>query len=191
MRLHTLQPQHIHALYAGMLDRGLSARTVHHVHTLLKETLSHTVKWGLLVRNPAEVTTPPRPKKKELEMWPVKTLQVFLRVASSSRYSDIYHLGVLTGLRRSELIGLTRNATDFEARQIMVVKSLQRIDGHGLVEGQPKTEKTRRTVAASPETIALLRRITRNRSKNPWRPAPPGLTLDSSLRSPTGHGLAA
>ena len=161
VKLQSLQPQHIQALYAGMLDRGLSGRTVHHVHVLLKEALSHAVKWGLLVRNPSEATTPPRPEKKELEMWPVETLVSFLQTTESSKYGDIYHLCVLTGMRRSELLGLTWNAIDFEACQIMVVKTLQRIDGHGLVEGQPKTEKSRRTVALSLETITLLRRVKR------------------------------
>ena len=164
VRLQRLQPRQIQELYADMLAQGLSERTVLHVHRLLKQTLSHAVKWGLLVRNPAEAVAPPRVEPTEIEMWDTPTLKSFLRAASESRYADIYELGILTGLRRSELLGLGWSCIDFDVGYLMVVKTLQRIDGHGLVEEKPKTQKSRRSVALSEASLALLRRVRANQS---------------------------
>ena len=159
VKLQVLQPRHIQEIYAGLLDRGLSERTVRHVHVLLKGALSHAVKWGLLTRNPSDATTPPRPKDKEMEMWDVATLQAFLATANKSRYANIYHLAILTGMRRSELLGVGWSAVDLDNCKLMVARTLQRITGMGLVEDRPKTPKSRRSIALSPEGIALLLRI--------------------------------
>ena len=122
------------------------------------------MKWGLLVRNPAEAVAPPWVEPTEIEMWDTPTLKSFLRAASESRYADIYELGILTGLRRSELLGLGWSCIDFDAGYLMVVKTLQRIDGHGLVEEKPKTQKSRRSVALSEASLALLGRVRANQS---------------------------
>src|SRR5207245_2516316 len=50
------------ALVAGRRDGsgGLSPRTVHHMHRLLKQALSQAVRWDLLVKNPADAVDPPK-----------------------------------------------------------------------------------------------------------------------------------
>ena len=159
VRLQRLQPGQIQELYANMLARGLSERTVLHVHRLFKQALSHAVKWGMLIRNPAEAVTPPRTEPNEIEVWDTPTLKSFLNAASESIYSDIYELGILTGLRRSEMLGLWWSCVDFDAGYLMVVRTLQRIDGYGLVEEKPKTQKSRRSVALGEAALALLRKV--------------------------------
>lgn len=161
VRLQELRPDQIQKMYSDLLARGISVTAVR-VHRLLKQALSHAVKWGLLIRNPVDATTPPRGEAQELEMWDIPTLRAFLDAASGSRYGTLYHLAVLTGLRRSELLGLTWKAVDLDARSLMVLKTLQRITGHGLVEGQPKTKRSRRPIALSPEAVKVLRRIRAN-----------------------------
>jgi integrase len=46
-----LPPEQVQGLYASLLGRGLNAITVLHTHQILKESLSHAVKWQLLHRN--------------------------------------------------------------------------------------------------------------------------------------------
>ena len=69
IKLQKLTPAHIQELYAGLLERDLSKRTVVHVHRVLLEALKHAVKWGSLVRNAADATSPPRPEDNGMEMW--------------------------------------------------------------------------------------------------------------------------
>ena len=69
------------------------------------------------------------------------------------------HLAVLTGLRRSEIFGLKWDAVDLVGCTLRVVRTLQRITGHGLVEGQPKTNRSRRSISIAPVAVELLHGI--------------------------------
>ena len=42
---------------------------------------------------------------------------------------------------------------------LSVVNTLQRITGHGLVEGQPKTARSRRSIALAPDVVEVLHGI--------------------------------
>jgi integrase len=164
--LQKLRPHDIQGLYEAMLEKGLSAQTVILTHRVLRQTMNHAVKWGSLTRNPADATTPPRREKRELKMWPVETLNRFLGISKETQYGDLYHLAVLTGLRRSELLGLQWASVDLESASLRVVRALHRINGVGLVIGQPKTTKSRRSIALSPVTVKLMERIRRVQIEN-------------------------
>lgn len=157
--LQNLQPATIQQLYADMLERGLSATTVLHTHRVLREALNHGIKWGVLARNPADATTPPRPQTVELEMWDVPTIHAFLKAADDHPFRDIFHLAVLTGMRRGELLGLKWEYTNLSEKWLSVASTLQRINGKGLVIGSPKTKKSRRTIALSSESVELLKAV--------------------------------
>lgn len=157
--VQALTARHIQALYGALLKRGLSATTVTQLHRVLHKALSTGVKSEILVRNVADAATAPRIHRKEISMWDVETIQQFLESASSSRYQDFYHLAVLTGMRRSEIAGLQWVNVDLGSGRLAVVQTLQRIVGRGLVVGQPKTARSRRSIALSPDTVALLHEI--------------------------------
>ena len=157
--LQSLTPSQVQKVYADMLERGLSNTTVLHLHRLLKEALGHAVKWGVIGRNVADATSPPRPEQKQMPMWDVPTIIDFLELSHGTRFGHIHEFAVLTGLRRSEICGLKWESVDLETGSLSVVATLQRIKGHGLVTGTPKTKRSRRTVDLAPETIDLLRTI--------------------------------
>ena len=159
VELQKLTTNQIQGIYAALLGKGLSNRTVLHVHRVLSQALKHAVRWGLLSRNPADATTPPRAEQEELEMWDEPTINLFLEAVAGHRFQDFYLLALLTGMRRSELCGLKWESVDLVAGRLGVVRTLQIIKGRGLVEGQPKTAKSRRSIALSPQTIALLHAI--------------------------------
>ena len=154
--LQSLTARHIQGLYAGMLERGLSATTVVQLHRILRESLSHAVRWGILTRNMADAVTTPRIQRKEIEMWDADTINQFLQSAKGSRFRDLYHLAVLTGMRRSELCGLKWENVDLIRGRLSVVATLHRITGKGLIEGQPKTARSRRSIALAPDAVSLL-----------------------------------
>ena len=154
--LQNLTGRHIQTMYGQMLDRGLSARTALHVHRVLREALGHGVKWGILTRNVADATTPPRPDNRQADMWDAETIDQFLVAAEGGRFRSVYHLAVLTGMRRSELAGLKWDHVDLVNGRLSVIATLQRIIGQGLVAGQPKTPRSRRSIALASDAIELL-----------------------------------
>jgi len=89
-------------------------------------------------------------------MWDVLTIHQFLKFAESNRFHDLFEFAVLTGMRRSELCGLRWQDVDLVGGRLSVVNTLQRIKGHGMVEGEPKTTRSRRSISLGSDAVALL-----------------------------------
>ena len=64
-----------------------------------------------------------------------------------------------TGLRRGEVCGLKWEYVDFIQHQIHIYKKIIRISGRGLVESQPKTERSMRTITMTASLEELLRKV--------------------------------
>jgi integrase len=157
--IQSLTANHVQKLYSDLLEKGLSATTVVQLHRIFKEALSHAVRWGILARNVAEGTTPPRSQRKPMQMWDVPTIQRFIEASQESRYRGLYQFAILTGMRRSEMTGLRWDNVDLANAKVSVVETLQRITGRGLIVGQPKTARSRRSIALSPEAVKLMKSI--------------------------------
>ena len=56
------------ALASGRRDGngGLSPRTVHHMHRVLKQALAQAVRWQLLIRNPVDAVDPPKVERRRM-----------------------------------------------------------------------------------------------------------------------------
>ena len=116
-----LQPYDIQGFYGWTLKSGrkdgkggLSARTVHHFHRVLYESLKYAVKQELLIRNPAEAVDPPRPSDREMTALNAEVVRRFLEAAEKTPYYVIFYTAVFTGLRRSELLGLRWEDVDVD-----------------------------------------------------------------------------
>ena len=94
--------------------------------------------------------------------WDSDIIKEFITAAEGCRYRDAYTLAAFTGMRRSELAGLKWPDIDTKSGRLRVVRTRQRIYGHGIVEGQPKTHRSRRTVALSPSAVSVLESIKTN-----------------------------
>ena len=157
--LQKLDATHIQPIYAGMIKRGLSNRTVDALHKALNIALNTAVKQGTLKRNSLDSVIAPKVAKKEVEVWDSETRTKAMTVFRESQYGDFYQLGLMTGMRRGELVGLKWANVNLANQQLQVVNTLQRITGQGLMNGQPKTERSRRSIALSADTVALLHEI--------------------------------
>ena len=59
-RLSQISAPEVQRHYNALLERGLSARTVRYVHSVLHSALEQAMKWGLLGQNPAKLVELPR-----------------------------------------------------------------------------------------------------------------------------------
>ncbi|MCH8088737.1 MAG: site-specific integrase, partial [Chloroflexi bacterium] len=155
--LSRLAPADIQAMEARLLARGQSARSVQHVHTVLKEALKHAMRWGLVYRNPAEGVDPPRPQRHEIQPPDADGVVQILRVAKETPYHAVFHFMAFTGCRRGEALGVRWRDVDLENGSAAIVQTLQRLKGRGLVFQPPKSSKSRRSIALDAQTIGLLR----------------------------------
>jgi integrase len=156
VQLQRLTPGQLNALYADLLERGVSARTVLHVHATIRRALGDAVRWGLVPRNVALLASPPRPGRPELRVWTAAELRAFLAAVDGDRLYALWLLAASTGMRRGELLGLQWSDVDLERARIAVRRSLVTV-GHEIVVSDPKTAKGRRSVALDPATVAGLK----------------------------------
>jgi len=157
VRLARLQPSHLQKLYNDRLESGSSPATVRHVHKVMHLMLEKAVRWGSVVRNVARLADPPRAVRRDLPMITAEQAARLLTTAQGHRLEALFVLALTTAARQAELLGLTWAAIDFDRSIVHIRASLQRLDGKAsLVE--PKTSRSRRTVALAPMALAALRR---------------------------------
>jgi integrase len=172
MLLQRLAPGHLNAIYADLLQRGLSARTVLHVHATIRRALADAARWGMVPRNVALLASPPRPGRPELQVWTAAELRAFLAHVEDDRLYALWLLASSTGMRRGELLGIQWPDVDLGRARIAVRRSLVTV-GHEVVVSEPKTAKGRRSVALDPATVAGLKAWRKNQAAErlAWGPA--------------------
>jgi integrase len=164
IRLRGLRPHHLESLYDKMLHpsdgrRALAPKSVYEVHLIIRGALGDAVRRGLITRNVALVAHAPRLRsipKAEQQAWTAEQLRAFLRAAAGHRLFPALWLSAMTGLRRSELLGLRWTDIDFPSATVSINRGLVAI-GYELHESRGKTDNSRRRIDLDPTTITVLR----------------------------------
>jgi integrase len=152
MSLTKLQPAHISTAYSKALTSGrrdgtggLSPRTVHHVHRVLRQALQQAVEWQMLTRNPADLVKPPKVERKQMKTLDADGTVELIEAARKTDMAMPIMLGVLCGLRRGEVVALRWRSVDLEAGTLAVVASTEQTD-QGVREKETKSGKGRSVV---------------------------------------------
>jgi len=153
--LSQIRPDHLQNLYTKKLDEGLSKRTVQHMHAVIRRSLNQALKWELIVRNPASVVTAPTPDKKPPKTFTSDQAKQFLESVEDHRWYPIYVLAITTGMRQGEILGLHWEDVDLAKGNLAVRHTIQLLQGR-IIEGEPKSAGSRRTIALPEYTVAVL-----------------------------------
>lgn len=156
LRLSTLTPQAVQGAYAALLAKGLSRRSVEQTHTVLHRALRQAVLWGLMLRNPTEAVTVPRPTRREMHTLSEEEVGRLFRASEGHRLHALWVLLATTGLRLGEALGLLWTDIDFATGRLVVNRALQRQPGVGYAFVEPKTARSRRTVYLAKGALSAL-----------------------------------
>jgi integrase len=157
LKLTQLRPDHLSNLYSQLLEKGLSRRTVQYTHAIIHRALKQALLWGLVSRNVAELVSAPRPAKKVPVTLTIEEVKKFLETVKDDRLYPLYILSFSTGMRQGELLGLKWEDIDFEKGIISVKRTLTWINGKGFVEGEPKSDKSRRSIIVPEIALAAFK----------------------------------
>jgi integrase len=124
-----LSPLEIQAAYQNMIDRGLSSRTVHYVHAVLRSAMRQAIRWQLLLNDPTQGVQLPRQQCREMHVLTTEQARAFLKVASQTPQACIFALALTTGMRPSEYLALRWQDIDWEHGTLSVVRSLHKNEG--------------------------------------------------------------
>ena len=155
IQLKHLHPQAIQSYYGEACER-LSARTVHHQHRVLSQSLKYAVRQGYLGRNPCELVDAPSPRKKVMRTLTPFEVEVLLDSAKDNYYYPVIYTAVSSGLRQAELLGLRWRDIDLDMLSISVSQVLYKRRGICQFK-EPKTSHSRRRVAMTPKLALYLR----------------------------------
>jgi integrase len=136
--------------------RRLGATSARTVRKVLSMALEEAVQRGRLVRNPVGLTQPPRRDRMRRQLgWTLEEARRFLVAVGDHRLAPAFHLSLVTGLRRGELLALRWRDVDLDAHTLTVHQQLAIERGHPVLK-QLKTEHADRVVTFGPATATLL-----------------------------------
>ena len=157
-RLDRLQPEHLERLY-GALGERLSSTTVLRVHRILSRALKVAMQRGKVARNVAGLVDAPQQRRPEtsLPLTAEEARQV-MNTAAEERNAARWTVALALGLRQSEALGLRWADIDLERGTLSVRRGVHRVAGKGLVYEEPKSDRSRRTLALPGQLTEALRR---------------------------------
>jgi integrase len=143
--------------YVADKAKVLAPGTVRLHIAVLNAALSTAVDWGLIPRSPASRVRLPKAAEREYRVFTWEETERFLRAVASERLAALYILGIATGMRIGECLGLQWSAVDIDAGILHVERKLLHLQ-RGVIEDAPKTARGRRDVELVPWAVAALRR---------------------------------
>ena len=163
-RLAALQPADVERMTGKMLADALSPRTAASARVILRRALADAVRDGLAPRNAAALARPPRIPTRTLEagrdyLEPADVRRL-IESSKDEPLGPLVTVAATTGLRQGEVLGLSWDDIDLEARTLTVRRALARAWGDGWELAEPKTPRSRRTIGLPQAAIeALTRRL--------------------------------
>jgi len=158
----------VNALWAAKRADGYSPNSIRIMRTVLRSALHQAEREGLLIRNVAALSDPPRIGQPEGRSLNVEEARRLLDAATGDRLAALYAISLTFGLRRGEALGLSWSDIDFGEGLVHVRRQLRReripveqrdADGRRtrLVLTDLKTKRSRRTLHLTPALDSLLR----------------------------------
>ena len=130
----------------------LDPQTRRHHRSTLRRALADAVRDGLVSRNVAALSLPPRMTKAERTYLTADQVRLVIAGARDERWWPLWIVIVTTGLRVSEALGLAWSDVDLTEGTVTVRRQLSRQAGEW-VRTQPKTRRSRRTIPLTPEAL--------------------------------------
>lgn len=157
LRAHQIQTFY-NALHKGTDDKpGLSAKTLKNVHGVLHRALDQAVIINYLRQNPCEGVRLPRIEQPEMHPLDDAQMMAFIEAIKGNEYEILFRTAMFTGMRQSELMGLTWDCVDFKGGTVYIDKQLihEKKKGGVYKFAPPKNDKPRR-ITPAPSVMKLL-----------------------------------
>jgi integrase len=156
--LQKLTPEQVQDFLQKKLDEGLSSKTVHEIHGVLRVALKNAVRWGIVSRNVCDVIDPPVIVSRDAVPLSVEQARVLVGHVRGQRLEVLLALAVVTGMRRGELLALRWSNIDFDRNRLLVLHSVNYMAKHGYVVGEPKTSAGKRWISFPGFLLDMLKR---------------------------------
>ena len=135
------------------------------VRSTLNTALNKAKKKRLITVNPCEFVDPPRCEREEMRSLSPEQVQQYLAVFDRTDLRAAIATAIGSGCRRGELLALRWSDVDLDKGTLRIARSLERVTirtaeraRYELRFKEPKTKRSRRTIALPPFAVERLRR---------------------------------
>lgn len=157
VRLARLTPQDV-AACLRRVETSKSAYTARGARDVLRTALNQALRWELVSRNVAALTDAPRHRPGQIRPLTPEQAATLLDAAAGHRLEGLITVALAVGLRQGEALGLRwEHDVNFKTGVLAVGQTLER-GGPEPRFGDPKTERSRRTIKLPGVVTAALRR---------------------------------
>ena len=196
--LTDLRPVHCHEFVqqikkADANGKIRSAKTITNIIATLSSMLDSAVRLELISTNPASRLEKPKVEKKPIKVIEKSQQAEFLSAIKGNAYENIYLLGMHTGARISEVLGLRWSRINLDSGEIIIDAQLQR-QRKGVMERTLAPTKTNniRTVIVPGFIVSMLKTVKRTQAENRLKAGeiwndPFGLVFTRADGSPIPH----
>lgn len=153
IRLAKLTPENVEKMCRDLDAAEKSTNTQRIARTVLRRSLKQAERRQYVSRNVVTLTDAPAVKVDERPVLSVDQAKRLLHKLSGDRLHALYVVSMHTGLRQGEALALRWADVDFEAQTLTVTGTLDR---KSRSRTEPKTERSRRTVALTSQAVEAL-----------------------------------
>lgn len=157
IQLQKLTPQHVQKFYSDKLSEGWKPGSIRNLQKILHKALNNAVRWKLVVRNVCDLISLPRQIAYKAQTLTKEQTMQLLKASQGHPLEPLIMLALTTGMRHGEIAALRWRDIDFTANTLKITSTVTFISGHGYVEGEPKTEKSKRTIVLPRFVIRSLK----------------------------------
>jgi integrase len=167
LSLRELRPEHVQRAYNDRQQAGMAAGGIRLMHAVLHGALKQALKNQLVLRNVTEAAVTPSVRTRCIQPLSLQEVRHLLSAIAHHPLYPAILLGLSTGLRRGELLGLRWQDIDLERELIYIRQTLARVRVHRTCEDaqktrlifqEPKTEQSRRMLPIHTDVVEELQR---------------------------------
>jgi len=138
-RLTQLTVADLDKLWKAKRDAGYISNGVRIMRTVLRRPIGQAVREGIVSRNVAALSAPPRVRAKEGRTLTVEQARQLLDAAAGYRFETAVVLALAYGVRRGEVLGLYWSSLDWQAGTLRVTHSVKRVRERDASSGRRTT----------------------------------------------------
>lgn len=161
LKLRAIKLQQVNDFYATLADEGRPVHVIRYTHRVFHVLLEDAVRLGFIPLNPAHYADIPIAEEAadKMQIFSTSEYQCFVDACSSAQHGILYKLGIKTGMRQGEMLGLTWKNVDFHRAEIRINQQISRFgeDDQRFCFAPLKTKYSRRTISIGPDLIEMLK----------------------------------
>lgn len=154
-----ITPEDVAEWQTQLLGKKFSASHTRQLNAYLRMLFKYAVDYLRLPRSPV-IAQICKPQKGNIDFWTPEEYRKFSEhIKDNIELYTAFEILFYTGMRKGELLALTMNDIDFQAKQIRINKTLAYVHGEYIMQ-PPKTEQSNRVIDVPEFLLAEIRNYT-------------------------------